>query len=176
MTGHSSGIKEDFESFFSDHIAAVRHYAMTLVPSAEVDDLVQMTFTTAWQKFDSIPADAQRPWLYGVARNQGRNRRRSGARSKSLVEAIKHARPALTTHISASGFDPAEVSPLLEVIAELDDKDRELMILAGWFEMTPTEIAQVIGAKPGAVRVRLHRVRKTVNDRYQEKINEGEVA
>ena len=173
MTREPGGGEREFESFFADHISPVRHYARTLVPASDVDDVVQLTFTTAWQRFDAIPAGSHRSWLYGTARNHARNRRRTTARRQSLVEALKQNRPAVTNRLADSGFTTGDAEALIAVIDELNDDDHELMVLSGWFEMTPAEIARILGVEPGTVRVRLHRLRKLVNERFAANTEEG---
>jgi len=48
---------------------------------------------------------------------------------------------------------------LTAALSELSPADRELLLLSGWEELTPTEIATVIGHPTALVRVRLHRAR-----------------
>lgn len=176
MSADPTGPDEVFDAFYREYYNDVRRLARTLVDDADVDDIVSTTFTTAWQKFDQIPSDSERGWLFGTARNMARNRWAAGRRTRSLADAVAHARPELTSRLAARGFDPVEVEPFLEVLRELDDKDQELMILAGWFEMTPREIAKVTGGRSGTVRVRLHRLRKQIEIDFHKRIDGGVVA
>jgi len=52
----------------------------------------------------------------------------------------------------------------------LKPSDREIIELSAWEQLTPAEIAAVIGMKSGAVRVRLHRIRNALRT---ELINAG---
>jgi RNA polymerase sigma-70 factor (ECF subfamily) len=49
---------------------------------------------------------------------------------------------------------------VLRALATLPEKDREVLILTAWEELTPHEAAAVVGVTPAAIRVRLHRARK----------------
>lgn len=162
-----------FEAFYRRHVAETGGYARTLVPASEVDDIVSLTFSTAWKRFDGISKESGSSWLRGVVRNHSRNRWRAGARERSLIEAITRIRPRFTTCIADSGFDSSEVEPIIDAIRDLDERDRELMILIGWFEMTPNEIAEVIGVLPGTVRVRLHRARRIMSTYYRQLADGG---
>ena len=44
-------------------------------------------------------------------------------------------------------------------VTELGSDARELLTLTAWEQLTPAEIAAMIGDAPGSVRVRLHRAR-----------------
>lgn len=116
-----------------------------------------------WQRFDDIPEDAQRPWLFGVARNHIRNARRSDRRHLALVDAIDTDPTSHPQHLDPS--NAVRLHPILDAIRELDDDDRELMMMTGWFEMTPSEIAAILDQQPGTIRVRLHRIRRRLADR-----------
>ena len=172
--GSVSTVEQRFTCFFVEHSGHVRRYAMTLVLDDEVDDLVQRTLLTAWQRFDDIPEGSEREWLFGVVRNHCRNVWRTGRRSKALVAAIEHARPQVVVEVAQQGFDPAEVAPLLQALGELNETDCEVMVLTGFHEMTPTEIAACSGDEPGTVRVRLGRARKKLRERFTELTEDGE--
>lgn len=53
------------------------------------------------------------------------------------------------------------------VLATLPQTDAEVLRLTVWEELTPTEIAGVLGCSAGAVRVRLHRARRRAQEVYQ---------
>jgi RNA polymerase sigma-70 factor (ECF subfamily) len=52
-----------------------------------------------------------------------------------------------------------------EALARLSAKDRELLTLSAWEDLSPAEIAVVLGQRVGVVRVRLHRARKNLRDK-----------
>lgn len=166
---------EHFGLFFRSHVDHIRRYSATLVSVEAVDDVVQQSMVTAWQRFDAIPEGSEREWLFGVVRNHCRNSWRSGRRSEALIAAIEQARPQVTVAIGDNGFDPTEIAPLLNALEEVSDDECELLVLTGWFEMTPTEIASVMGIEPGTARVRLTRARSKIRERYAELTEEGEM-
>ncbi len=45
------------------------------------------------------------------------------------------------------------------ILPGLSEDDRELLVLIGWFELTPKEASSVMGLGDGVARVRLHRLR-----------------
>ena len=175
MSSDPIGSDDEFEAFFREHYTDVHRFASTLVADGDIDDIVSTTFTTAWHEFHRVPTDAARGWLFGTARNMARNKWAMGRRRRSLIEMISDARPQLTARLAAGGFDPVEVAPFLEVLRELSDEDRELMIMVGWFEMTPHEVAQATGARPGNIRTRLHRMRRSLERDFRQRVEGGEV-
>ena len=52
----------------------------------------------------------------------------------------------------------------------LRPSDREIIELSAWEQLSPAEIAAVIGMTPGAVRVRLHQIRTAMRT---ELVNAG---
>jgi RNA polymerase sigma-70 factor (ECF subfamily) len=48
----------------------------------------------------------------------------------------------------------------LDALASLPEPDRELLMLVAWEGLETREIAQLLGARPGTVVVRLHRARR----------------
>lgn len=151
-----------FDDFFRTHYSAVRRFARSLVSEGDVDDIVASTFQAAWQKFDQIPAGAARAWLFGTARNMARNRWAMGRRAGSLVDAMSQAGMWMTSQPADVEPDGVDFEQLLVALRGLSEQDRQLVVMTGWFEMTPTEIAQATGQPPGNIRVRLHRLRKVL--------------
>ena len=167
-------VEQQFSCFFAEHSGHVRRYAMTLVGVDEIDDVVQRALLTAWQRFDDIPEGSEREWLFGVVRNHCRNVWRTQRRSIALVAAIEHARPRVMAEVAQQGFDPAEIAPLLQALGEMNGKDCEVMVLTGFHEMTPTEIARSTGEEPGTIRVRLNRARTRLRARFTELTDDSE--
>ncbi|MFG1964057.1 RNA polymerase sigma factor [Nonomuraea sp. NPDC049028] len=103
-----------------------------------------------------LPAgDEVRLWLYGAARRILANQRRGTLRRTALTLRLREELSAY----AGTTFDQAPEGAR-EAFARLSDDDRELLSLVGWEELSPTEIAKVLGCSRVAVRQRLHRARK----------------
>lgn len=149
----------EFEELYRALLMDVRRFVAAHVGQDEVEEVVNATFASAWQRFDDMPTEARRAWIVGVARNHCRNRWRSDRRSHALVNAVAAARPRTEVALFEHRI-PIEVRSALEsAVAGLSFRDRELLVLTGWLEMSPAEISLVIGASAATVRVRLHRLR-----------------
>jgi len=171
-------LEQQFTLLFDAHSDHVRRYAMSLVVGDEAHDVFQRTFTTAWQHFGDLPpgVESQRKWLFGVVRNHCNNARRSTRRSDALVAAIEHARPKSLIESYEQELDPVEVAALVQALGELNEEDCELMVLTGWLEMTPTEIAVVLEQNLNTTRSHLFRVRRRLSAQYTELNGDGEIA
>jgi RNA polymerase sigma-70 factor, ECF subfamily len=123
-------------------------------------DVLAETFLTAWRKLDEVPADAL-PWLYGVARRLLANRRRSRARGQALVDrlAAEGQRAGRTgTDVELDGVEARH--DVLRALAGLPARGREVLLLAGWYELTSAQAARVLGCTSAMFAVRLHRARR----------------
>ena len=124
----------------------------------EAADLLAETYLVAWRRLEAIPpGDQARLWLFGVARNL----LKKGARRRRTTDALVRR---LAIELGAAQ-QPGEAIPdgrgdrVLHVLARLENRDREILALTAWEELTPSEIAVVIGVPANLVRVRLHRAR-----------------
>jgi RNA polymerase sigma-70 factor (ECF subfamily) len=147
------GEDERFERLYREHAGRVRAYALRRVAAEAADDVVADVFVVCWRRLDDVPGEAL-PWLLGVARRVIANRRRGERRAAAL-----HLR--LATGITAPVTMPvASDPPVASALAELGQRDRELLMLIAWDGLSVTEAAGVLSARPGTVAVRLHRARR----------------
>ena len=139
-----------FERLWRQYAPAVAAYARRRASADVVDDTVADTFLVAWRQLDRVPHDAL-PWLYGVARRTLANHRRAEARRTALAERLDLELPTVTNEHP----DPR----VLEALATLRERERELLMLIAWEGLTPAEAAVVLGSSGATCRVRLHRAR-----------------
>ena len=148
--------EDRFRVIFQTAYPALCRYAHhRSLGEGDAEDLVADTLEVAWRRLKDVPTDDPLPWLYGVARNLWRNRVRSDRRRKGLVTRLCAVleRPADT--------DPREISAeaLREALSTLPEDDQELLRLVAWDDLSPTQVAAVLGCTPAAARTRLHRAR-----------------
>jgi RNA polymerase sigma factor (sigma-70 family) len=144
-----------FDTLFTDHQRAVLAYAMRrAVVLADAEDVAAETFTIAWRKIDSVPADAL-PWLYAVARRVLANHRRGLGRRERLA-ALLRVEDVATPLRAGEDLD----GPAFEALASLAPADQEVLRLVAWEELRNPQIAEVLGISVNAVAIRLHRARQ----------------
>ncbi|MGR6924367.1 RNA polymerase sigma factor [[Actinomadura] parvosata] len=153
---HPPGARDRFEAIYHAHYPAVHQYAARRTDSPDdTADAISETFLAAWRRIADVPdGDAARLWLYGVARRVLANQRRGKARGAALAKRLK---AELST---ASPPVPDRVGPVWEAFDALPARDREVLALAFWENLTGPQIGQVLGCTATAARIRLHRARK----------------
>ena len=91
-----------------------------------------------------------------------------------MVDEIMLARPVTCAEdADVGGIDTA--STVAAAIGSLRVDDRELLVLSAWLELSPSEIAEVLGVPAGRVRVRLHRLRAALRRELGQQ-EEGDLA
>lgn len=132
---------------------------------ADAEDVLAETFAVCWRRIDDVPSGKELPWLYGVARRVLANQRRSSGRLDRLrarLQAEQLADPPVAT----------EEGLAREVLDQLADPDQEVLRLALWEELTPSEIAVALGITENAVYIRLHRARQRFATQFDRQTGE----
>jgi RNA polymerase sigma-70 factor (ECF subfamily) len=151
---------------YRDHAREILGYALRR--SGDPDDaadVVAETFLVAWRRLGDVPLGGEaRLWLYGTARHVLANQDRGARRRDHLTERLRdQLRQQLPVHQAQEG------SAFLEALAGLGEADRELLMLIGWEELTPTQAALVLEISPLAARTRLHRARRRLRARLAKR-------
>lgn len=118
---------------------------------ALAEDLLQETFLAAYRASDQLDqVDDPAAWLFGIARHRALTALRSTRRMHRAVERL-WSRPT-----PAQPDEPA--GPVMETIARvLRPDDRSLVILRYVHDFDATQLAQLTGRSPAAIRKRLER-------------------
>jgi RNA polymerase sigma factor (sigma-70 family) len=147
-----------FVAVFERHFDAVHRYLRRRVRAELADDLVAETFLRAFQhrgRYRAERPDA-RPWLYGIATNLVRRHYRSEERE---LRALARSAVTQTPH------EPAADEPWLgEALAALPRRERDVLLLYAWADLSYEEIAVALGVRIGTVRSRLHRARARLRE------------
>jgi RNA polymerase sigma-70 factor (ECF subfamily) len=148
---------------YRDHARDIHGYARRRTWDPEdAADVVAETFLIAWRRLGEVPLDGDaRLWLYGTARHVLANHDRGARRRDRLTERLRDELRRQLPVVHRTG----EGSALLEALAGLAEADRELLMLIGWGELTPTQAARALGISPLAARTRLHRARRRLRAR-----------
>jgi RNA polymerase sigma factor (sigma-70 family) len=143
-----------FHAFSSDIVA---YCGWRSEAPGEADDAVAEVFLTAWRRLDDLPdGNAARVWLYATARRVIANQRRSKRRHLALRDRLAREAIDVAEQMFPAGSDDRFVH---EALRRLRPRDREALLLAEWENLTPAEIARVLGCRDVTARGRLHRAR-----------------
>ena len=125
-------------------------------------DTTQEVLWQIWKKAATYaPAKGKaRTWIVTMARNRAIDRIRSNGRQARLVEAISlepapHEQTSEDPGTALQSMERKEV--VQQAILELTDKQKEVIELAYFAEMTQVEIAERLGEPLGTVKARIRR-------------------
>lgn len=146
-----------FEVLFDEQGGPVLAYLLRRTTRENAEDLLSETFLTFWRKNGgrTMPEEPL-PFLLAIARRLLANQRRSDERRTALHERIARE-PAM------QGTDVADElggSGVLEALAQLQEQDREVLLLDAWEQLSGPEAARVLGCREGTYRQRLRRARE----------------
>ena len=149
-----------FESVFSEHGKAIVKFLYRRGAYAEAEDLAAETFVVLWRKRDEVPDGAELPWLYKTA---GLTLSNWFRKKKSLP--LGDATEGLD---SVDSNDPAslvmENQGMRTVLAELSERDREIILAVAWEGLTGQALADYLGVSRNAADVALSRARKRLEE------------
>jgi RNA polymerase sigma factor (sigma-70 family) len=147
-----------FDALYADHYRAVYAYVYRrLALSADVPDVTADVFAVVWRRLDDVPAgDAELLWLYGVARRCVARARRGYLRRVRLFGRLVEEAGRRADPPSAESRTP-EVRVAIE---RLRARDREVLRLIMWEQLSHAEAAVVLGCSANAVAQRLHTARE----------------
>jgi len=169
---NASGLTAAFEQYREP----MRRYVQSLTRSAaEAEELTQEVFLRAHRSLDTLrERGALSAWLYRIATNVAVDwlrqqpppvRQVSDEEADSPDELMDTSGESLQTVV-----EQREMSACVQgYLEELSDDYRAVIILHDIDGMTAPEIAQLLGATVGAVKIRLHRARK----KLQAALNAG---
>jgi RNA polymerase sigma-70 factor (ECF subfamily) len=134
------------------------------VSDAAIADAAQDAFVVVHRKLPDFDGGcAIRTWLFRVVYLVACEYRRRALRTAShdpVVDGLRDAAPD-----PAEAFERREASSLLsELLAELDDEKRIVLVLAEIEEMSVPEIAEIVGAPVNTVYTRLRRARVQMSE------------
>lgn len=144
-----AGDEGAFSALYDRYARVIHGVLLARAPRADIEDLVQDVFLSAWNRLDSLrdPA-AFGGWLSMIARNRATDFHRQS------IDSVE-----LPTDLSAPEASSARAEALsaLEIIRTLPVAYRETLVLRLVEGLTGPEIAERTGLTPASVRVNLHR-------------------
>lgn len=99
-------------------------------------------------------------WMYRIVRNTCIDHWRGDERRRRAVEGWREREippDSESSGVGATRPDPGMLARLEEAMSRLDRRQREVLVLSRYHDLSYAEIADVTGATPGAVKARAHR-------------------
>jgi RNA polymerase sigma-70 factor (ECF subfamily) len=153
-----------------DWVAARAHClreARRILGRTAAEDAAQEALLRAWRRgLSGAAVENRMAWLTRVARNE--------ALRLHAREAALERRRAEAGTLTLGAVPDEETTPLVErislspLIAALAPRDRQLLRLRYLEDLTQAEIAHRLGIPEGTAKVRLHRVRRRLEEQLRE--------
>lgn len=152
-----------FEPIFNRHFRAIHTYLHRRVGRDLADDLAAETFALAFERRVSCRAtNSLLPWLYGIATNLLRRRRRAESRRLRAYARSEVDRWAAYDDEAARGLDGSSLDARLAGALEaMRPRERDALLLYALADLSYDEIAFALDVPIGTVRTWLHRARQT---------------
>jgi RNA polymerase sigma-70 factor (ECF subfamily) len=148
-----------FRVLYRDHQPDVLAYFLRRLNREDAVESTADVFCTLWRRLDNVPDDEDaRLWLFGVAHNVFRNRRRSTRRWRRLIGRYRSAAQSdPTPSPDVVVIRRAEDDAVVEAMGRMRTGDREVLALRLWEEASFDEIAEVMGCSRHAAEQRYAR-------------------
>jgi len=142
-----------FELLYNRYVRSIFGLALRRLRDRQrAEDAVQETFTAIWRAAATYRPERgpAAPWLYAIARNAIVDRQRARVEPAGELPEMVSAEPGPPDRAEAS-FVAWRVHRALE---ELPEKEREVLELAYWSEMSQSEVADYLNIPLGTVKTR----------------------
>ena len=145
-----------FDAVFERHFQAVHAFAQRRVGRDLAEEVAAETFVRAFDgraRYDAAHADAL-PWLLGIACNvMRRHWRTERRRLAAYARAVRHDAPAAAPDVAGEA---------LHAVARLPRRQREVLLLYAWADLTYEQVARALDLPVGTVRSRIARARTSL--------------
>jgi RNA polymerase sigma factor (sigma-70 family) len=160
---------ELFGIVFDRHFATIHRYLERRIGRDGADELSGDVFRIAFEqrsRFQPVHESAL-PWLYGLATNLMLKRWRGEGRHLRALKRLEGS--WRDDDADLEGADDrlsaqAARAELLDALDGLAGRDRDVLLLVAWEELTYEEVAAALGIPQGTVRSRLNRARLALRE------------
>ncbi|MEA2509650.1 MAG: hypothetical protein QOG21_1732 [Actinomycetota bacterium] len=135
--------------------------------AADAEDAAQEAFVKAYYALDRFrPGAPFKPWLMRIVVNEALNRRRAGSRQEGLALRMSQSRPSggVAPSPEVAILDAETQRQVVAALNVLSERDRLVVALRYFFDMSEGEMAQVLECPVGTVKSRLSRALARVKE------------
>ena len=166
LQASAGGDQRAFSELYERHARTIYNYLFRrLADWSEAEDLTVLVFLEAFRRRREVVVVEGKllPWLYGIATNVLRNRRRALWRHRSLVAQLA-SQPGIeeTPDVAARADAAAQMRSVLNRIARLPRQQQDVIALCVWSGLSYEEAAAALEVPVGTVRSRLARARASL--------------
>jgi RNA polymerase sigma-70 factor (ECF subfamily) len=170
-----AGDADAFGELYTRHVRAVQSYCLWRTADLQsAEDATATVFLEVWRKRESLvlSGDSATPLLLGIATNVLRAQWRSRRRHRDALERVRGAgaQPAsdLETEAVARLDAIGQLKAAGAEIRALPRRERDVLALVAWGELSYEETAAALEIPIGTVRSRLARARARLGDAFPD--------
>jgi len=163
-----AGDSDAFGLLFERHAKTIYNYCFRRIGDwTTAEDMVSVVFLEAWRRKekDLLPEKVL-PWLYGIATNVVRNRRRSERRFAAALRRVPEpqSEPDFSARADEQLDDKAQMKRVLALVEHLPRHEQDVFALCAWSELSYEDASVALGVPVGTVRSRLSRARQHLRE------------
>lgn len=161
----TAGDGEAFTALYDRYADRVHSYCFRRTASVtSAQDLNSVVWLEAWRGRDKAELHEDgslAPWLFGIARNVIRNSERSTRRHRAALDRLPDPlhEPDHADLVSERLDDERRMAEVLAAVAELPQREQDVLTLVAWADLGHAEVAAALGISVGTVKSRLSRAR-----------------
>jgi RNA polymerase sigma-70 factor (ECF subfamily) len=163
-----TGDSDAFGMLFERHARTIYNFCFRRVGNwATAEDLVSIVFLQAWRRLDKpLPTGKELPWLFGIATNVVRNRRRAERRHAAALKRVPQPSPDpnFADDSDQRADDEELMGRALGLVARLPRREQEVFVLCAWSRLSYEDAAVALRIPVGTVRSRLSRARARLQE------------
>jgi RNA polymerase sigma factor (sigma-70 family) len=169
-----SGDAEAFGDLYERHARAVQSYCLWRTADLQAaEDATATVFLEAWRQRQrlTLTTDSAAPLLLGIANNVVRRQWRSQRRYRDTLERVRNV-GQLPDDLEGEAIARVDAIQQLregsEAIRALPRREREVLALLAWSDLSYGGIAEALDLPVGTVRSRLARARTRLGDAFPD--------
>jgi RNA polymerase sigma-70 factor (ECF subfamily) len=163
-----SGDVDAFTALFERHATTIYNYCFRRLGDwGAAEEMLSLVFLEAWRRRNKeLPKDKVLPWLYGIATNVVRNRRRSERRFRAALTRMPPdpPEPGFEEEVDDRLDDERRIRSALELLGQLSRREQDVFVLCAWSGLSYDDAGLALGIPVGTVRSRLSRARRRLGE------------
>lgn len=152
------------EAWYRDHFTElVRLGALACGDAGVAEDAVQEVFATMYRKPPTL-RDPGNPigYLRTAVLNRCRSRMRRRSTGQRATLRLADGEPTSVDDVERRGVGVTTRRAVLDAVRSLPDRQRDVVLLRHWLDLSESEIADTLGISRGTVKSSASRARQTL--------------
>jgi RNA polymerase sigma-70 factor (ECF subfamily) len=161
-----------YELYYEPILRFCIHRLFNRALAEDVTSSIFLTVARTIRRFDGRTERDFRAWIYTIAANQANAHIRKSTRRRRLLQAA--VAPQAADGSAPAPWRSLDWPTLYEAIRGLKPEHQTILTLRFFEGMDYDEIAAIVNARPGTIRVTLHRVLRRLQRLLQEDLGGDE--